>query len=77
MGFYLDTFAANNLCEAFDTIRSGIEYPPDAIDRDFKTLLLARQEADSADRARLQELIRRMENPAAAPPPAARRTPSK
>ncbi|MCC6949325.1 MAG: hypothetical protein IT539_16320 [Bradyrhizobiaceae bacterium] len=77
MGFYLVTFAANNLCEAFDTIRSGIEYPLDAIDRDFKTLLLARQEADSADRTRLQELIRRMENPSAALPPAARRTPSK
>jgi len=76
MGFYLVTFAANNLCEAFDTIRSGVSYPLEAIERDFKALLLARQEADSSDRGRLHELIKRVDGSSAAPPPA-RSAPSK
>jgi hypothetical protein len=63
MGFHLVTFAANNLCEAFETIRSGVEYPFEAVDRDFKTLLLARQEADCADRTKqMQELLERLGN---------------
>jgi hypothetical protein len=62
MGFYLVTFAANHLCEGFETIRSGVEYPFEIVDRDLKALLLARQEADCADRGKqLQKLLDRLE----------------
>lgn len=61
MGFHLVTFAANNLCEAFETIRSGVEYPFEVVDRDLKALLLARQEADCVDRTKqMQELLERL-----------------
>jgi len=56
------TFAANHLCEGFETIRSGVEYPFEIVDRDLKALLLARQEADCADRGKqLQKLLDRLE----------------
>lgn len=54
MGFHMLTFAANGLCEIFETIRSGVEYPFDAIESDIQTLLLARLEADNS--GQLQQL---------------------
>jgi hypothetical protein len=43
MGFELLTFVANSLCEVFDAIGAGAQYPKDTIDCHIEALLLASQ----------------------------------
>ena len=48
MGFELLTFAANNLCDIIEIVRSGVDCPFDAIESQVNALLLARKEVARA-----------------------------
>lgn len=46
MGFELLTFAANNLCDIIEIVRSGVECPFDTVESQIQALLLAKREVD-------------------------------
>lgn len=56
MGFELLSFAANNLCDIFEMVHSGVACPIDTVESQLQALLLAKREVD---RARLAEGKRR------------------
>lgn len=46
MGFELLTFAANNLCDIIEIVRSGVECPIDTVESQLQAMLLAKREVD-------------------------------
>lgn len=48
MGFELLTFAANNLCDIIEAVRSGVDCPFDMVDSQIQALLIAKREVDHA-----------------------------
>ncbi len=48
MGFELLSFAANNLCDIFEMVRSGVTCPIDTVESQLQALLLAKREVDRA-----------------------------
>jgi hypothetical protein len=48
MGFELLTFAANNLCDIIEIVKSGVDCPFDAVESQLSALLLARKEVARA-----------------------------
>lgn len=48
MGFELLTFAANNLCDIIEVVRSGVDCPFDTVESQIQALLIAKREVDHA-----------------------------
>jgi hypothetical protein len=46
MGFELLTFAANNLCDIIEVVRSGVDCPFDTVESQIQALLVAKREVD-------------------------------